>query len=55
MGTYATLILDRPHHVAHPDLTPSFAGRGQAAIADLPRDRRQEASLLVKTLQVEWG
>jgi hypothetical protein len=42
-------------HVARPDLTPSFAGRGRAAIADLPRDPRQKVSLLVKTLHVKKG
>jgi hypothetical protein len=53
MGTSVTLILDRPHHVAHPDLTPSFAERDRTALADLPRDRRQKVSLLVKKLLVK--
>jgi hypothetical protein len=55
MGTSVTLILDRPHHVAQPDLTPRFAGRDRAALADLPRDRRQKVSLLVKILLLKRG
>jgi hypothetical protein len=49
MGTSVALILDRHHHVAQPDLTPSFA-RDRAALADLPHDRRLKVSLLVRKL-----
>jgi hypothetical protein len=52
MGTSVALILDRRHHVAQPDLTPSFAARDRTALADLPHARRQKVSLLVKKLKV---
>jgi hypothetical protein len=32
MGTSVALILDRHHHVAQPDLTPSFAVRDRTAL-----------------------
>jgi hypothetical protein len=50
MGTSVALILDRRHHVAQLDLTPNLAARDRTALADLPHDRRQKVSLLVKKL-----
>jgi hypothetical protein len=50
MGTSVALILDCHHHVAQPDLTPSFAARDRTALANLPLDRRLKVSLLVKKL-----
>jgi hypothetical protein len=56
MGTSVTLILDRRHHVAQLYLTPSFAARDRtAALASLPRDRRQKVSLPFKRLFVNQG
>jgi hypothetical protein len=54
MGTNVALILGRRHHVAQLDLTPSFAAR-ERTVADLPHDRRQKVSLLLKKLLVIEG
>jgi hypothetical protein len=53
MGTSVALILDRRHRVAQLDLTPSFAARDRTALADLPHDRSQKVSLLLKKLLVK--
>jgi hypothetical protein len=53
MGTSVALILDRRHHVAQLDLTPSFAARDRTALGSLPHDRRQKVSLLLKKLMKE--